>query len=60
MEADAAQKVRMTRPNLIGLNDTEEAYYTNPNMKAARKRHDPGMYNDDGNLVFALSALRRG
>ena len=60
MEADAAQKVRMTRPNLIGLNDTEEAYYTNPNMKPARKRHDPGMYNDDGNLVFALSALRRG
>lgn len=60
MEADAAQKVRMTRPSLIGLNDTEEGYFTNPNMKPTRPRHDPGMYNDDGNLVFALSALRRG
>lgn len=60
MEADAAQKIKMQRPTMLGLNDTDEAYYTNPALKPRRDaRHTPGKYNDDGSLVFALSNLRR-
>jgi hypothetical protein len=59
MEAEQSEKIRMTRPEMIGLADAEEAYYTNPSMRR-RKEHAPGKYNDDGSLVFALSALRRG
>jgi hypothetical protein len=60
MEADAANKVKMTKPNMIGLSDIDEAYFTNQSFRPTRGRHAPGKYNDDGNLVFALSALRRG
>jgi hypothetical protein len=60
MEADAANKVKMTKPNMIGLSDIDEAYFTNQSFRPTRGRHTPGKYNDDGNLVFALSALRRG
>jgi hypothetical protein len=60
MEADAAQKIKMQRPTMLGLNDSDEAYYTNPALKPrSGARHTPGKYNDDGSLVFALSNLRR-
>lgn len=60
MEADSAQKIKMQRPTMLGLNDTDEAYFTNPALKPRREaRHTPGKYNDDGSLVFALSNLRR-
>jgi hypothetical protein len=60
MEADASSKIRMSRPDMIGLNDNEEAYYVNQSLKPVRGRHTPGKYNDDGALTLALSALRRG
>ncbi len=60
MEADAANKVKMSKPSMIGLPDIDEAYFTNQSFRPTRGRHTPGKYNDDGNLVFALSALRRG
>lgn len=60
MEADASSKIRMSRPDMIGLNDNEEAYYVNQSLKPVRGRHTPGKYNDDGGLTLALSALRRG
>lgn len=60
LEADSSNKVRMSKPSMIGLNDAEESYYTNPNLKPQMGRHRPGMYNDDGNLTLALSGLRRG
>lgn len=60
MEADSAQKIKMQRPTMLGLNDTDEAYFTNPALRPKREaRHTPGKYNDDGSLVFALSNLRR-
>jgi hypothetical protein len=60
MEADSAQKIKMQRPTMLGLNDSDEAYFTNPALKPKREaRHTPGKYNDDGSLVFALSNLRR-
>jgi hypothetical protein len=60
MEADQSNKVRMTNPGMIGLSDIEEPYHTNTSFKPTRGKHTPGKYNDTGDLVFALSALRRG
>jgi hypothetical protein len=60
MQADASQRIKMSNPNMLGIQDIEEAYFTNPNLRPTRGRHTPGKYNDDGNLVFALSALRKG
>ena len=60
MQADSSERVRMTNPGAIGLNDIEENYFTNPSMSPTRGRHRPGKYNDTGNLTLALSALRRG
>jgi len=60
MQADSSERVRMTNPGAIGLNDIEENYFTNPSMSPTRGRHTPGKYNDTGNLTLALSALRRG
>ena len=59
-EADAAEKIRMTKPQELGLRDAEENYFQNPNLRPVRNGHKPGQYNDSGDLVFALSALRRG
>ena len=59
MQADAAERVRMTNPEMIGLNDTEEFYFQNQSLRPQKSRSRPGMYNDDGNLTLALSALRR-
>jgi hypothetical protein len=58
-QADYSNKIRMQKPNMIGLNDIDENYFANPSLRGQRG-HQPGMYNDDGGLVFALSALRRG
>jgi hypothetical protein len=60
MQGDASERVRMTNPGAIGLNDIEENYFTNPSMSPKRGRHTPGKYNDTGNLTLALSTLRRG
>lgn len=60
LEADSSNKVRMSKPSMLGLNDADEMYYTNPNLKPQMGRHRPGMFNDDGNLTLALSTLRRG
>jgi hypothetical protein len=60
MEADATNKIRMSNPRMIGLNDAEEMYYQNPSMRPVQSRARPGQYNDSGNLTLALSALRRG
>ena len=60
LQADSSERVRMTNPGAIGLNDIEENYFTNPSMSPTRGRHRPGKYNDTGNLTLALSALRRG
>jgi hypothetical protein len=59
-EADASEKIRMTKPQELGLRDAEENYFQNPNLRPVRNGHKPGQYNDSGDLVFALSALRRG
>ena len=60
MDADLSERTRIQSPMSIGLNDISDNYYTNPALKPVRGRHFAGKYNDDGNLVFALSALRRG
>lgn len=60
MEADMAEKSKIQNPRSIGLSDVDETYFTNPALKNKRGRHYAGKYNDDGNLVFALSVLRRG
>lgn len=60
MQADQSNRVRMTNPSMIGLNDADELYFQNPSLKPTRSRSRPGQYNDDGNLTLALSALRRG
>lgn len=60
MDADASNKIRMSRPEMIGLNDAEEGYYVNQSLRPVRGRHTPGKYNDDGGLTLALSAIRRG
>jgi hypothetical protein len=60
MQADQSNRVRMTNPSMVGLNDADELYFQNPSLKPTRSRSRPGQYNDDGNLTLALSALRRG
>jgi hypothetical protein len=60
MQADQSNRVRMTNPSMMGLNDADELYFQNPSLKPTRSRSRPGQYNDDGNLTLALSALRRG
>ena len=60
MQADNSNRVRMTNPSMVGLNDADELYFQNPSLKPTRSRSRPGQYNDDGNLTLALSALRRG
>lgn len=60
MQADESNRVRMTNPSMVGLNDADELYFQNPSLKPTRSRSRPGQYNDDGNLTLALSALRRG